>query len=291
MAADEVLIRVGLGAGDGHRRGVRLRPLRGVRDREQRVLHVSRLPRARGELVVVKLGGTTLAEQRSVLDEVAARSRTDRPRAGPRRRQAAHRVAGTDGRGEPVRGRPAGHGRRRAGGGARRAAGRHQRGARRRAAVARARTPSGSRAWTAGCWSSERIAVAGAGGHGDRRPGRRCWRCSSRPGSLPVIAPLALDADGVICNVNADDAAAGPGRGAGRAADPAHRHRRRPGRGRPAHRRSSRTVRRRRSSRTASSRAAWCPRCAARCGRWRWGAPETVDRGRRRRRRPQPRPG
>ena len=27
--------------------------------------------------------------------------------------------------------------------------------------------------------------------------------------SLPVVAPLALDADGVICNVNADDAAAG----------------------------------------------------------------------------------
>ena len=28
-------------------------------------------------------------------------------------------------------------------------------------------------------------------------------------GSLPVIAPLALDQEGVICNVNGDDAAAG----------------------------------------------------------------------------------
>ena len=27
-------------------------------------------------------------------------------------------------------------------------------------------------------------------------------------GTLPVVAPAALDADGVICNVNADDAAA-----------------------------------------------------------------------------------
>ncbi len=32
-------------------------------------------------------------------------------------------------------------------------------------------------------------------------------------GNLPVIAPLALDEDGVICNVNADDAAAGLAQG------------------------------------------------------------------------------
>jgi acetylglutamate kinase len=31
-----------------------------------------------GELIVVKLGGTTLADQRAVLEEVAARSRRDR---------------------------------------------------------------------------------------------------------------------------------------------------------------------------------------------------------------------
>ena len=34
-------------------------------------------------------------------------------------------------------------------------------------------------------------------------------------GSVPVIAPLAADRDGVVCNVNADDAAAGIARGLG----------------------------------------------------------------------------
>ncbi|MBA2488333.1 MAG: acetylglutamate kinase [Chloroflexi bacterium] len=34
-------------------------------------------------------------------------------------------------------------------------------------------------------------------------------------GFLPVVAPLALDADGLICNVNADDAAAGLAAGVG----------------------------------------------------------------------------
>ncbi len=34
-------------------------------------------------------------------------------------------------------------------------------------------------------------------------------------GSVPVVAPLAADRDGVVCNVNADDAAAGIARGLG----------------------------------------------------------------------------
>src|SRR4029453_13044947 len=34
-------------------------------------------------------------------------------------------------------------------------------------------------------------------------------------GQVPVVAPLARDADGIVCNVNADDAAAGIAAGVG----------------------------------------------------------------------------
>ena len=34
-------------------------------------------------------------------------------------------------------------------------------------------------------------------------------------GQVPVVAPLARDADGIVCNVNADDAAAGIAAGIG----------------------------------------------------------------------------
>ncbi len=66
--APEILIRLDLGLGDGQRRGLRLRPDRGVRDRELGVHDVS-------EILVVKLGGTTIADQQQVLDEVAAVAR------------------------------------------------------------------------------------------------------------------------------------------------------------------------------------------------------------------------
>ncbi len=93
----------------GIRRGVRLRPDRGVRPGEQRVLHVNRsAPGA--DIVVVKLGGTTLAEQTPTLREIADRSRDPTGRARPRRWQATDGLARPHGRGEPVRGWPAGDG-------------------------------------------------------------------------------------------------------------------------------------------------------------------------------------
>ena len=54
-----------------------MRPDRGVRAREQRVLHVT--PAAPGaDTIVVKLGGTTLAEQAATLHAVAQRSMAQR---------------------------------------------------------------------------------------------------------------------------------------------------------------------------------------------------------------------
>ena len=54
-------------------------------------------------------------------------------------------------------------------------------------------------------------------------------------GQVPVVAPLARDEDGIVCNVNADDAAAGIAAGLGRPpAHPADRRRRDPRRRRPA---------------------------------------------------------
>ena len=67
MDAPELLIRVDLGARRRHRRGLRLRPDREIRRRELGLQHVS----DRDELVVVKLGGTTLAEEHATLAGVA----------------------------------------------------------------------------------------------------------------------------------------------------------------------------------------------------------------------------
>jgi acetylglutamate kinase len=161
----------------------------------------------RGELFVVKLGGTTLAEQRTVLDEVARRSRTDRivlvhgggkrltewlARMGvPSRFEGGLRVTddaalevalavlGGVINGELV-------------------------------AVLRAAGADavGLRGIDGGLLVAERIPALGrvatvTGAHAG------LLAAILAAGGLPVIAPLALDADGVICNVNADDAAAG----------------------------------------------------------------------------------
>ena len=87
-------------------------------------------------------------------------------------------------------------------------------------------------------------------------------------GQVPVVAPLARDADGIVCNVNADDVAAGIAAGLGarqlvlltdvdgvRDADGRRLDALTVGRGRDAHRIA------------ASSPAAWCPRSAPRSGR------------------------
>ena len=73
-------------------------------------------------------------------------------------------------------------------------------------------------------------------------------------GQVPVVAPLARDEDGIVCNVNADDVAAGHrGRPRGPPARPDDRRRRRPRRRRPAarhaHRRRGGDAHRRRRDR------------------------------------------
>jgi acetylglutamate kinase len=162
---------------------------------------------ARGELIVVKLGGTTLAEQRTVLDEVAALAATTRivlVHGGGKRLTAWLARMGVESRFE---------------GGLR---------------VTDDAALEVALAVLRGVVNAELVAVlraAGADAVGlsgidggllvaERIPGlgRVATVTGARAalldvllgaGSLPVIAPLALDADGVPCNVNADDAAAG----------------------------------------------------------------------------------
>jgi acetylglutamate kinase len=161
----------------------------------------------RGELIVVKLGGTTLADQRAILDEVAARSRTDRivlvHGGGKRLTEWLARMG---------------------------VASRFEGGLR----VTDDAALDVALAVLRGVINAELVAVlraAGADAVGlcgvdggllvsERIPslGRVATVTGARPGlldailgagGLPVIAPLALDGDGVICNVNGDDAAAG----------------------------------------------------------------------------------
>lgn len=161
----------------------------------------------RGELIVVKLGGTTLAEQRAVLDEVAQRSHRDRivlvHGGGKRLTQWLDRM-GVESR--------------------------FENGLR----VTDDAALEVALAVLGGVINGELVSVlrsAGADAVGlrgidgallvaERIPslGRVATVTGARSGlleailangALPVIAPLALDADGVICNVNADDAAAG----------------------------------------------------------------------------------
>lgn len=160
-----------------------------------------------GELVVVKLGGTTLADQRAVLDEVAARAATDRivlVHGGGKRLTEWLSRLGVESRFE---------------GGLR---------------VTDDAALEVALAVLRGVINAELVAIlrsAGADAVGlsgvdggllvaERIPslGRVATVTGARgallatllaAGALPVMAPLALDQDGVICNVNADDAAAG----------------------------------------------------------------------------------
>ena len=74
--------------------------------------------------------------------------------------------------------------------------------------------PSGCRASTAACSIAERIPELGlvASVVGLRRD---LLDAILVGGQVPVVAPLARDADGIVCNVNADDAAAGIAAGLG----------------------------------------------------------------------------
>lgn len=160
-----------------------------------------------GELLVVKLGGTTLAEQRAILDEVAARSRRDRivlVHGGGKRLTEWLARMGVESRFE---------------GGLR---------------VTDDAALEVALAVLRGVINTELVSVlraAGADAVGlsgvdggllisERIPtlGRVATVTGARgellstlldAGTLPVIAPVARDADGIVCNVNADDAAAG----------------------------------------------------------------------------------
>ncbi len=161
----------------------------------------------RGEVIVVKLGGTTLADQRATLEEVAGRSREDRivlvHGGGRRLTQWLDRMG---------------------------VASHFENGLR----VTDDAALEVALAVLGGVINGELVSVlrgAGADAVGlrgidgsllvaERVPslGRVATVTGARAGlleailatgALPVIAPLALDAEGVICNVNADDAAAG----------------------------------------------------------------------------------
>ena len=188
-------------------RGLRLRPDRGVRHRELGVHDVS-------EILVVKLGGTTIAEQSQVLEEVAAVARR-RPvvlvHGGGKRITEWLERLGVPSKfegGLRVTDAPVARGRRRG------PARRRQQRARRRACATSGSTRSGCRASTAACsspsgsrsWGSSRSVV------GLRRD---LLDAILVGGQVPVVAPLARDADGIVCNVNADDAAAGIAAGIG----------------------------------------------------------------------------
>lgn len=161
----------------------------------------------RGELIVIKLGGTTLADQRAILDEVAARSHTDRivlVHGGGKRLTEWLSRMGVESRFE---------------GGLR---------------VTDDAALEVALAVLRGVINAELVSVLRSGGAdavglcgvdgglliSERMPalGRVATVTGARSrlleailatGALPVIAPLALDQDGVICNVNGDDAAAG----------------------------------------------------------------------------------
>ena len=244
------------------------------------------------EILVLKLGGTTLADQR----------------AGPRR----------GGRGRPARGRsssstaaasgsPSG-----SSGSASRAASR---------AACGSPTPAALEVAAAvlrGVVNSELVAglrdlgvdAVGPVGRG-RRPAHRRARARARAswptssgvrrdlldallvaGQVPVVAPLARDEQGIVCNVNADDAAAGIAAGLGArqlvlltdvdgvrdARRPTSSTRIDRRRGRGAHRRRRR------------SPAAWCPRSGPPSARSAGTAPRRSSPTRRRPDALRPRP-
>lgn len=161
----------------------------------------------RGELIVVKLGGTTLADQGVILDEVAARSQTDRivlVHGGGKRLTEWLSRMGVESRFEA--------GLRVTDDAALEVALAVLRG------VINAELVSELRAGGA-----DAVGLCGVDGGlliSERIPslGRVATVTGARSGlleailatgALPVIAPLALDQDGIICNVNGDDAAAG----------------------------------------------------------------------------------
>ena len=199
-------LRAGPRSGLGEWRGLRLRSHRGIRDRELGIHDMS-------EVLVIKLGGTTIADQSQVLAEVAAVARR-RPvvlvhgggkritewleRLGvPSKFEGGLRV--TDAQSLEVA-----------------------------AAVLRGVVNSelvsglrdlgvdavGLSGVDGGLLIAERIPKLGlvASVVGLRRD---LLDAILVGGQVPVVAPLARDADGIVCNVNADDVAAGIAAGLG----------------------------------------------------------------------------
>jgi acetylglutamate kinase len=196
---------------------VGLRPHRGLRDRELGVHDLSGSP-ASGRLadaVVVKLGGTTLAEQRDVLGEIAELS-ARRPivvvhGGGVRTTDWLGRL-GIESRwqdGLRVTDAPALE-----------VAAAVLRGLVNTELVAALRglgaDAVGISGVDGGLFVAERVAGLGLVAH---VTGLRSGLVEAllAAGHVPVVAPLALDPDGAVCNVNADDAAAGLAAGLGAA--------------------------------------------------------------------------
>ena len=183
------------------------------------------------EIVVVKLGGTTLADQKQVLAEVAAVARK-RPvvlvhGGGKRMTEWLERL------GVPTRFEG---GLRVTDPAALEVAAAVLRGVVNSELVAALRDEGcdavGLSGVDGGLLIGQRIPDVGLVAHvtGVRRDLLDCLLVA---GQVPVVAPLARDEEGVVCNVNADDAAAGIAAGLGATPARAHdRRRRRPRQGR-----------------------------------------------------------
>ena len=209
MATEDVLIRLDLGLGDGTGEAFGCPLTEELRERELRVHDVTRS----GEIVVVKLGGTTLADQQQVLVEVAQVARK-RPvvlvHGGGKRMTEWLERLGVQTRFE--------NGLRVTDPAALEVAAAVLRGVVNSELVAALRD--------VGC---DAVGLSGVDGGlliGQRVPdlGLVATVTGVRRdlldqllvgGQVPVVAPLARDEDGVVCNVNADDAAAGIAAGLG----------------------------------------------------------------------------
>ena len=234
------------------------------------------------EIVVVKLGGTTLADQQQVLAEVAAVARK-RPvvlvHGGGKRMTEWLERLGVQTRFEG--------GLRVTDPAALEVAAAVLRGVVNSELVAALRDVGcdavGLSGVDGGLLIGQRLPDVGLVAHGRPASGATSWTSLLVADQVPVVAPLARDEEGVVCNVNADDAAAGLAAGLGARqlvlmtdvdgvrdgdGDKLDSITRRRGRGA--------------DRRRHDPAAAWCPRSRRRSRRWRGTTPRRSSRTRRR---------